>query len=255
MGQVIVTTGWNDKGYPLYGKSFADTFAEFWPSSYQLFAYTESHVELPRGSCRSLWLCPGVRAFIKRHEENQEARGAKENAKWSLRQRGRGYNFRFDAVKFCRQMFIPAHAASCASFGDVIVWLDGDVLTTSQAPGSFVEDTLGDADLCYLGRKDYHSELGFWACRVNAGGLSFLQSLADMYRRDKVFELAEWHSAWVFDHCRSIHELQGLKVKNLTPGGHGHVWFQSSLGNFSDHLKGARKQLGASPERRKSKRK
>lgn len=253
MGNVIVVTGWNDNGYEEYGRKFADTFAKYWPSNYKLLAYTETPVALPRGECRSLWDCHGVKDFIDKYKNDPVATGKKATKLWAQRLNGR-YNFRFDAVKFCRQIFIPLNASTLADSGDIIVWLDGDVVTFAKVPETYIEDTLGDYDLCYLGRKKHYPEIGFWACKNNVQGRAFMKSMVRMYRSGKVFELSEWHSAWVFNHCRmhleGREELRGL---DMTPDGSGHVWFQSSLKDFSDHLKGdARKKLGYSPEGRKT---
>jgi hypothetical protein len=68
---------------------------------------------------------------------------------------------------------------------------------------------------------------------------------AEVWERDEVFALPEWHSAFVFDHCRSKFSL---RERNLTPNGTGHVWFQSPLAKYLDHLKGNRKTMQRSPE-------
>jgi hypothetical protein len=255
MAQVTVTSGWHPAGYSLYGRNFADGFAKFWPAAYGLAVYTEEPVTLPKGECRSLWDCPGVAEFIARHKNNPEACGKKANKLWRPKHIGRDYNFRFDAVKFCKQLFIPAHAASRAGADDIIVWLDGDVKTDAKVPDAFVEGVIGEADLVYLGRNGYHSELGFWACRNNERGRLFMNGLASCFITDAVFKLSEWHSAWVFDHVRaaqSARKRDPLRALNLTPNGAGHVWMQSPLRAFSDHLKGVRKAIGSSPERKRA---
>lgn len=255
MAKVIVTTGWNSPGYNLYGKNFAEGFASYWPANYDMVAYVEESVTLPRGRCRSLWDCPGVGQFIARHKDNPEACGRKQNHLWGRRAIGKPYNFRFDAVKFCRQLFIPSDASArvATSADDIIVWLDGDVVTFKTVPEAFIERTLGNADLCFLGRPKSHSEIGFWACRNNDRGREFMDTLAKTYDSDAVFQLKEWHSAWVFDHVRKEMEARKrdpLQALNLTPNGSDHVWFQSPLREFSDHLKGdTRKRKGVSPER------
>jgi hypothetical protein len=261
---VHVITGWNDPGFNLYGRNFAEGFAEFWPQAYNLTAYTESPVDLPRGGTRSLWECPGVREFIDRWKNDPDKTGRQENALWGRRQKGKPYNFRFDAVKFCRQMFIPSHESAVRAVqaietgrdpaDDIIVWLDGDVKTDAMVPTTFVEDALGDADVVHLGRMNTHSEIGFWACRNNDRGRQFMDGMAAMYSSGDVFKLAEWHSAWVFDSVLNRdrqRKRDPLRVKNLTPNGQGHVWMMCALREFSDHLKGdARKRKGASPERK-----
>lgn len=254
MGDVIVVTGWSDKGYIEYGKKFAETFAEFWPENYKLAVYSETPVDLPRGECRSLWSCPGVKEFIDKHKDDPIATGKKATRLWAQRRHGK-YNFRFDAVKFCRQIFIPLHASSLANEDDVIVWLDGDVVTFAKVPDKYIEKTIGGHDLCYLGRKKHYPEIGFWACKNNAAGRGFMSLMVRMYTSGRVFDLTEWHSAWVFNHCRNDLVKKGsLNERDMTPGGSGHVWFQSSLKAFSDHLKGDyRKKLGYSPEGRTGK--
>jgi hypothetical protein len=112
---------------------------------------------------------------------------------------------------------------------------------------------LGAHDLCYLGRQGMHTELGFWAVRLNEATRRFLAHFAEMFRSDAVFNLPEWHSAYVFDHVRRFHETDRqypIRTLNLTLRGQGHVWFQSPLGRYTDHLKGdRRKQAGRSLER------
>lgn len=251
---VTIVSGWHPAGYDLYGRNFAEGFDKFWPADHALAVYTEQKVALPRGECRSLWDCSGVGAFIERHKNNEEACGRKPNKLWKEKFSTRGYNFRFDAVKFCKQLFIPEHAAlhSEPNGDEIIVWLDGDVKTDAPVPADFIRKQMGDDDLIYLGRTTMHSEIGFWACRNNGRGQAFMTALADCYRTDAVFKLNEWHSAFVFDHVRhqeQTRRFSPLRVRNMTPTGHGHVWFQSPLRDFSDHLKGNRKVTGKSPER------
>ena len=99
------------------------------------------------------------------------------------------------------------------------------------------------ADVAFLGRKGYHSETGFVAFSAG-GGREVAKRWFDFYDRDKFLNLNEWHSAYVFDEAR-----KGANGFNLTPNGYGHVWTQSVLNPYMDHLKGPRKHLGKSPER------
>lgn len=243
---IRVVTGFHPAGYEQYGKRFIESFAQYWSHPAELVAYTEEPIPMSRGECRSLWDCEGVAEFIARHKADPRKTGHEEFIRWGHRARGKPYNFRFDAVKFCRQCFIPRHAAADMLDGDVLVWLDGDVVFFDHVPQSFPLNPLGSADICYLGRANTHSEIGFWAVTLNQRTRRFLTHLAEVWESDMVFELAEWHSAYVFDWCRVASKLN---ENNLTPNGRGHVWFQSPLRLFSDHCKGARKAQGFSPER------
>lgn len=245
--RVRVCSGFSPNGYEEYGKKFLETFHAHWPKDHELVVYTEDAVKTPRGQVRPLWQIPGVLGFLDRHAKNPEANGRKPTEKWKDNERRVGYSYRWDARKFCRQLFIPEDAARGMPDGSVLVWLDADVHTFAKIPNDFIAGLLGDADVCFLGRGKKHSEIGFWAVRLNAKTRGFLSDLADMYRSDNVFKLREWHSAYVWDYVRQKH---GLAEKDLSPNGRGHVWFSTPLGQYSDHLKGARKRLGRSPERK-----
>ena len=244
-----------------------ESFNEFWPKEVELVAYTEESVPMPRGKCRSLWTIPGAQSFVDRHKDNPRARGLAPLKQWSTKDRTRFENkgvaaWKWDAFKWFRQCMIPEHASLGMDNGDVLCWLDGDVISFKPVPDQFVERLLGNSDLVYLGRARHRnvdpdkigldsSEIGFWAVRLNATTRSFLAAFANAYRQDTVFALHEWHSAYVFDVTRrQIAALTRMRMRDLTPGGSGHVWFRSELGRYLDHLKGDRKSLGRSPERR-----
>ena len=245
---MTVCSGFHPAGYAQYGKRFLATFHKHWPAEVNLVVYAEEKVKVPRGECRSLWACAGARDFYEKHKDVAEHCGRKVRQGWREKDKERGYCYRFDSVKFFKQLMIPEAAAEGLETDSVLVWLDADVFTFADVPLSLVPDMLGDADVCYLGRPGTHSEIGFWAVRLNARTRKFLFDLAEIYRSGEVFALREWHSAFVFDHVRQQNERFGLKGNNITPKGRRHVWFQSPLAKYADHVKGdARKQLGFSP--------
>jgi hypothetical protein len=246
---IKVISGFSPKGYSEYGRRFGDTFHRYWPLEVALDVYVEQRCTLPRATQIDLGDVDGVLDFFRRHAADPAANGKKQNAMWRPKHIRDGYNYRFDAVKFCRQCFIPRHAISKLADGDIMVWLDGDVVTFDNVPADLVTRLLGDDDMIYLGRKHAHTELGFWAVRVNASSRSFCDAMADLFATDAIFALPEWHSAYAFDCVRLTSKL---KARNLTPEGTGHVWFQCEIGQYTDHCKGARKSLGYSPERKRA---
>ena len=246
-----ICTGFNPKGYEDYGANFLESFDQYWPKAVRLQCYVETAPNgfVPRGGERSLWTCRGAKEFIERNSSNLQRCGRAPTPGWRPKDHSRGYSFKWDAVKFSRQCFIPEAASDELEDGEVLAWFDADVVTFRPVPGEFVERTLGGYDLCYLGRLNMHSEIGFWAVRLSQKTRAFLASLAALYRDDVIFTLREWHSAFAFDYVRSKAEY--LSVYTLTPRGMGHVWFQSPLAQYTDHLKGERRKLmGKSPERK-----
>jgi hypothetical protein len=243
---IVVSTGFSPNGYIEYGQRFLTSFEKHWHPDIILNAYVEEPIASKRARIVSLHECGGVADFIKRHSGIPEHNGKGSKEKWKERHRRFDYNFRFDAVKFCRQCFIPRHTVRYMQDGDIFTWLDGDVVTLETTPKGFLASLIGDSDIAFLGREGTHSEIGYWSIRVNERTRRFVDRLASIWETDDVFDLPEWHSAFVFDHLR---KTMPMREHNLTPRGRGHVWFQSPLAAYTDHCKGARKAAGISPER------
>lgn len=252
---LTVVTGWSPAGFEEYGRRFLHGFNRFWPASTQLVVYGEQPVPLGRGEFRRLDVIPGCAEFLRKYD-TPAARGQVPHPgyehRWKPKHRVDRYNFRFDAWKFCRQGFIPHHAAGLLEDredGDrhLLCWLDGDVVTHSAIPRGFIEGLLPPGyAVAYLGRGEKHSEIGFQLYDVTLAA-PMLEEFSRIYASGEVFRLKEWHSAWVFDEAR---RRTRVPAHDLTPGGHGHVWHQSPLRAMTDHLKGKRKAKGRSDERR-----
>lgn len=202
--------------------------------------------------------CRGLQQFLHGvclPDPVKNGRAEAPGQRWKAKERENKYSYRYDAAKFCRQLFIPEHAASLLPDGDILAWMDADVYAFKPVPVDLPERLLGGKFLGYLGRentsKGYrHPEIGFWVVELNQQTRRFLHALADIYRTGKVFELQEWHSAFVFDHVRKA-TLSVEATHNITPDGEGHVWFQNDLlASCLDHCKGSRKAVGHSPESR-----
>lgn len=261
-----VVTGWTGRDYDRLGAQFIYSFDPHWPgrrvtdTAVHLMVFTDleklreearypikTRLPTPRclNTCGYRLECDGLAEFIERHKDNKAAHGREPNERWKEKEVAAGYSFRFDAVKFATQLFIPEAAQVQLPDGEILVWFDADVVTHRAVPENFIESLIGDSDLVHLGREPKHSEIGFWAVRLSPLTRRFLKRLADLYRFDKVFDLREWHSAFVFDTARKEFEAQGMRSKNLTPGGRGHVWPGSPLGRYTEHLKGKRKLRNA----------
>ena len=246
-----VVTGFHPGGAEL-GKSCMKSFDRWWPTEVGMVVYTEEPVkETFRAVQRSLWDIRGMREFIDAHDDLR-FHGLTPMPSWNKKEYRANYSWRYDVVKFSRQMFIPEHAASFLPDGDILSWMDADVVSYAEVPGSFIRHLLQDKSIVTVGRDRGCTDIGFWAVRLTDQSREFLKAIADAYRNGHVFNLYEWHSGFVFDHYLGRFIADGkLTHRNLTPHMRsGHVWFDSDIGKYTDHLKGPhRKTLGYSPER------
>lgn len=237
---LTVVTGWSPKGWKEYGENFVETFLKNWPEEVRLMVYTEEPQDLgPRVQVCSIWSIPGCSDFIRKWTGSRMANGREPSINWKRSCVLKGYNFKFDAVKFCRQGFIPLDAALKIRSG-LMCWLDGDVTTFAKVPSGAVEELLPEGkDVAYLGRGEKHSEIGFQLYRI-PNALEMLRLFSDMYKSESVFELKEWHSAFVFDTARKVTNIAG---HDLTAGCEGEPWKKFPLFKYTYHLKGDRKKL------------
>lgn len=236
-----VITGWSPSGWLQYGQRFLSSFDRFWPKEVELRVYVEDFFEVGATSRLveqvHLSEIPGCMEFIEKYRTDKRANGEAVQPNWKDSCKAAGYNFRFDAWKFCRQGFIPYHAAQDMREG-ILCWLDGDVITHTQVPRNWIESLIPEhAAVAYLGREPKHSEIGVQIYRV-PDAMPVLRDFSELYRSERVFGLKEWHSAYVFDQARCMNDVA---THNLTPGGTGNVWLQSPMMQYTDHLKGKRK--------------
>ena len=233
---LTVCTGWSPKGWIEYGEAFVHSAARHWSSDIRLLAYVEELIELPIGECRSVLQIPGCVEFIDKYRDDKRANGRDVQPNWKEAAKKRGYHFRWDAWKFCRQGFIPLAAAQeCET--EYLAWFDADVVTFADVSAKDITSLLPSGyDVAYLGRPKW-SEIGFQLYRLPAA-LPMLEQFSRYYRDETVFDLHEWHSAYVFDRAR---EATGIAGWNLTPNREGDVWPYTPLSKFSVHLKGDRK--------------
>lgn len=251
MAKVTVVSGCHPAGYDQYGKKFLETFAQHWPESIDLVFYTEEPVPMPRGECRSLWDIPGAKEFYEKHRDIPRSCGREQVKGWRDKDIERGYSYRYDAVKWFKQCIIPFDASVSLEDGAILVWLDADIVTFADVPESFPERMLGKDEVVSLTRQGQPTELGFYATKLNTLTRAFLRDFSEAITKENIFAMKEWHSGWAFDVVLGDFIGRGGKHGAVAKMGRGHVWFDSPLGDYMDHLKGnSRKKLGHSPESR-----
>lgn len=253
MSHTIVTS-FHPAGLARYGQRMIDTFDRHWPRRVPLLVYAEDCVpQMPSDRVTVLDLhatSPDLVAFKQRHSNNPVANGtiAKDTSVPF-----KDNHFKWDAVRFSNKVFAVIHAATTVAT-DWMIWLDADTLTFRDVPEDFLDSICDNSAMaCYLGRQEkYHSECGWVAYNLRHPQLlPFMSAWRDLYVKDQLFSLREYHDSFLFDELRRRFQAQGTHFHNMTPvlgkKGPGHPFIASELGRYMDHLKGdTRKDLGRS---------
>ena len=166
-------------------------------------------------------------------------------------------SFLWDAVKFSNKVFCIVNAVRNSSNYDYIIWLDADTYTHTPMPINFLQDLLPqDTMLTYLGRERgnqaIYPECGFVGYNLNHPEVqNFINEWEQLYKTGDIFNLLEWHDSAVFWHLSKKYKTEKrITVNdigyNAGVSGH-HVFVNSKLGMYIDHLKGDnRKRIGRS---------
>ncbi len=117
-----VVSGFSPDGYKLYGKNFIETFDQFASPSYGLIVYARKPIPMPRGRCVLYQELNGAFEFVEKYKDKPEYNGLKPVPGWRPKDEIHGYCYRFDAVKFCWQLFYMEHASSLLPDGDLMAW-------------------------------------------------------------------------------------------------------------------------------------
>ncbi len=253
MNNVTIATGFSPEGYKLYGKNCIQSILKFWPKDVHILIYLESYKHVVTYGTKDdrikhvlISEIDSLNKFLEYAKDKPEANGTGRISKWKEKEIKAGYSYRFDAYKFCKMAFYARDAANRCDT-EYLIWLDGDTVTFNDVPDSFIENLMPKKKICaYLGRGKKHSECGFILFRLPEA-LQICNQYAEYYQSLNVFSLKEWHSSFVFDTV--ISSVDQKLLHNMTPSGRGHVWFQSPLCRYIDHLKGNRKHIGYSKER------
>ncbi len=246
--KITVVTGNNAEGFRDYGLDTLEAFEHYWDPTINLIIYSERPTWAARGINRLLKDVPELQRFQTKHACDEYAKGRRKDDAWKNKEIRDGYSYRFDIMKFSKQvMYLYDAALKLSSEEQYLIWLDNDVMTLRGIAPEFLTSLLPEKNICsYLGRVGKHSEIGFLIFKMPEA-FPLIYEYAKPVLRDTVFSEKEWHSAFLFDLAR---DRSNLPCHNMTPTGRGHVWFQSKLGDYMDHMKGKRKIKMGSVERR-----
>lgn len=266
MRTFAAVTTCHEEGYKTYGREMVESFDRHWPGDVPLYLYAENFVpELPseRIVHRDLLAaCPELVAFKERHKHNPVAHGRRGRSRLRVRMDWRkpklrvrrvewGLGYLWDAVRFSHKTFAIFDAAEACP-ADVLFWVDADTRTFADIPRDFLEDMMpADRMVSYLARPKF-SECGFVGYNLRHPAIGeFLADFKALYTADRLFKEQQYHDSFLFDVVRRRSERQGHKTYDIAEGlglTVGHVFVNSRLGQYIDHMKGNRKDTGASLE-------
>lgn len=251
MKYTVITT-FNEAGLNQYGQRMIDTFEQYWPAEVDLVVCAE-HCEpkFTKPSSRVINLLNAsiaLQDFILRHRHNPYAHAQAGPPDVFNPKKA----FRWNAVRFCYKVYSIALVEPQIPNG-WLIWLDADTHTHSPVPLDWLSQVCPtDSIISYLGRGEkYHSECGWVAYNLDHSNCrKFIHDFVNLYNTDEIFKMREWHDSYVWDQVRKQYQ-DANKFFNLNPqwqdkGLAGHPFINSELGRYMDHVKGKRKEQGAS---------
>jgi hypothetical protein len=121
-------------------------------------------------------------------------------------------------------------------------------VTFKAIPEGLIERQVKDVYMAIYARTGMYTETGLWIMDCShPKHREFLDKWRDYYLSEKYRNLLQWHDCMTLD---ATIRATGVPTFNLS-GEHGrslHPQALSELGQYIDHCKGPRKDLGRSPE-------
>lgn len=245
----VAVTSFSQDGYNQYGSKMIETFLANFPLDAPLLVYSDEPLEgtitHPRVSYFSLAVeMPEQLEFEARHQ-SPICHG----------KFGNFYDYRFDAVKFSHKPAAISAAAKVAHsvYGaEVLIWFDGDIIFKKPLTEQFLDEKLPEwTHAGHFSRANNHTEAGVLMFRLTEANVrAFIEIFWKTYTTDQVFRLPAWTDCHVFDILASGAKQDGfLRIVNLGDDvSHTtqHPIVNSDWYQYLDHLKGARKESGAS---------
>jgi hypothetical protein len=260
MSSLAVVTTFPPNRWSAYAKRMIESHIKHWPDDVTLYAYYEGEKpDLTNAKVKFIDIetaNPELLKFKKRHENDPVANGETKEVPGGVRRmpsagdkdRNKG-SFLWDAVRFSHKTFAVDHAIKSID-ADYILWLDADTYTFRNITKEFVINLLPSNKLVnYLGRVTY-PECG-WVCynRRHPKIKEFMKYWTDLYINDTIFKELEWHDSYLFWQClKRIAPEDGVDIGKGAGVEGLHVFINSVLGDYIDHMKGKRKIKGKSSQ-------
>ncbi len=239
-----------EDGWAEYGEAFVKSFIKYFPDDVVLYFYKDFKVSVhhPRVIYRDISDCPGLDRFQTHANRLSFANGTR--VVHDRHAAAHDPKVIWNARKFSFKVFCVEHAVT-NSDDDVVTWLDADTVAFRRVPRQEIEAFIPPyCMLSYLGRAGLYSECGYVSYnRQHPMTDSFVRQFADLFRDGIVFGMKEWHDSYIFDALRTAFENRhGVANFNISyeEMAASHVFINSRIGLYLDHMKGKRKSAGKS---------
>ena len=272
--KIKVLTSYKPGTWNQYAKRAVESVIKFWPEDTQIVVYHEAQAQDVFEHPRIEWydaheVQPELLKFKQRHKDDPVANGELQEIPGGVRRpealkkkggldKNKG-SFLWNAVRFSNKVFCVTHALKNSKGYDYVIWLDADTYTFRPMPKSFLESLLPvDTMLTYLGRENpnlkdggKYPECGFVGYNMNNPEIqNYCADWEQMYITDEIFKLLEWTDCSTLWHlAKKYQKEKNIKVNDIGywkgVKGH-HVFINSELGLYMDHMKGNRKNAGKS---------
>ena len=274
--KIKIITSYKPGCWEQYGKKGIEAMAKNLPTEIDLVVYAEEKIP----ACdyeRIKWIDlnnaePELIKFKTRHKNDPVANGKLGNVEGGVRrlpelQKLGGLDknkesFLWDAVRFANKVFCVINGVRNSQDHDYVVWLDADTNIFRPMPLEFIAKLLPkNTMVTYLGRENprlndggKYPECGFVGYNLKHPEIhNFINEWEKLYTEDSVFDILEWHDSYVFWHLtKKFRKEKHVEVNDIGKWigvkGH-HVFVNSVLGQYIDHMKGDRKIKGSSSKK------
>ena len=226
--RTLVVTSFNERLYKQYAHRFVDTFPK---EHLDLKVYSEDVLDIKS-------------THLHIHADFVERNGYRPVS-----------SYKFDSVRFSYKVYAIAQALEDYAYDDYdrMLWIDADTVFHKHIDEDWITEHLYDKHsiMTYMGRPNYYSECGLLLFNLAHPNTSnYINSVRNLYDTDNIYLLKEWHDSYIWDSVRKQYEARGNKfkdigVKHKVPSSHIQAYL---FGEWFDHLKGKRKQIGYSKE-------
>ena len=259
MISLSVITTFPPNRWQAYAKRMLESHIEFWPNDVKLYAYYEGdkpnliHDKIEYVNIEDV--NPELVRFKNKYKNDPVANGELQEIPGGVRRdpnagkndRGKG-SYLWDAVRFSHKTFAVDHAIKNIDT-DYVLWLDADTYTFRPITKEFVTSLLPKDKLVnFLGRGQKYPECG-WVCynRRHPQINQFMDTWTGLYKNNTIFKELEWHDSYLFwQILKRVAPNEGVDIgKGAGAKGH-HIFINSVLGEYIDHMKGKRKIKGKS---------
>jgi hypothetical protein len=263
---IITVTTFHKPGLDLYGQRFIDSFAKNVDKKIKLLVYAENCTPI-NPDPNQITIIDATDLTKLNQFKSRWGNVPKANGKCPFpekRPRDHHKEFKWDAVRFANKVYAVFDAVTRTD-DQWTVWIDADTFVHSPISYEQFENLLpNDKWITFVGRgkgSQTWPECGFYGLNTqNETCKRFLSEFERMYEDadNGIFKLDEWHDSFVFGKIlnqltpldKNFYDYStGIYNKTAKTGGGGHPLINSVLGNYFDHMKGARKTKGKSQKK------